>query len=121
MKTVVLLSALCILGSACATSDTDPDLEAWTREVRVLTPDQVGERPYEELAGLEETEPIRLSGEDVAIDAAQRRLRRRAAKLDADAVVIVFCDRAPVRASDSVVQSEPSILCQGVAIRWTRD
>ncbi len=85
----------------------------------MITPGQVGERQYEEISGLEEQERIGVSGEDAAISIAEQRLRRRAAKLDADAVVIVACGRN-VRAinDDPMPVTEPMVVCHGVAIRW---
>ena len=61
-----------------------------------------------------------VGGEDAAIDTAKRRLRRRAAQLDGDAVVIVECGRN-VRPMDEteISRMTPEVVCHGVAIRWT--
>ena len=126
MKRLAACAAISILMAGCGSSkSTDPDLDAWEREVRIITPAQIADRQYEELGGLlEEREPIRSSygGDEQAIDAAKRRLRRRAAELDADAVVIIECGRS-VRAMDPVEQhslpgNELEVICHGVAIRW---
>jgi len=120
MRKLLALAALLVIVSSCSSStSSDANLDAWTREVDILTPDRVGDRQYEELAGLEETERIGHMGEDSAISNAKHRLRRRAAKLDADAVVIVACGRN-VRSieEDPMPSPEPTVVCHGVAIRW---
>jgi hypothetical protein len=122
MRKFLALAALLMIMSSCSSSgssSSDPNLDAWTREVDILTPDRIGDRQYEELAGLEEQERIGHMGEDSAISEAKHRLRRRAAKLDADAVVIVACGRnvRPVE-EDRLPSPEPMVVCQGVAIRW---
>jgi len=100
----------------CASSDQDDAAARWAREVRVMTPEQVAAsgNTYEELGFLEERVSMRSGGEDSARSDAERRLRYRAAKLDADAVVIVACGEA----RDQSTQMSPELLCQGVAIRW---
>lgn len=122
MRMFPALAVLLIVVSSCSSSSSsssDPNLDAWTREVVILTPDRLGDRQYEELAGLEEQERIGHLGEDSAISNAKHRLRRRAAKLDADAVVIVACGRdvRPIE-PDPMPSPEPTVVCQGVAIRW---
>lgn len=120
MRLFPALAVLLIIVSSCSSSSSsDPNLDAWTREVVILTPDRLGDRQYEELAGLEEQERIGNLGEDSAISNAKHRLRRRAAKLDADAVVIVACGRdvRPIE-PDPMPSPEPTVVCQGVAIRW---
>jgi hypothetical protein len=122
MRKFLALAATLICFSGCSSSgssSSDPNLDAWTREVEILTPDRVGDRGYEELAGLEEQERIGPMGEDSAISNAKHRLRRRAAKLDADAVVIIACGRnvRPLE-EDPLPSSEPTVVCHGVAIRW---
>ena len=85
----------------------------------MLTPNQVGDRQYEEISGLEEQQRIGVSGEDAAISTAKQRLRGRAAKLDADAVVIIACGRNVKTIDDNPMATmEPMVVCQGVAIRW---
>ncbi len=116
---VVVVVVSIVLASCSSSTSSDPDLDAWTREVRVITPDQVGSRQYEEISGLEEQERIGVSGEDAAISIAEQRLRRRAAKLDADAVVIVACGRNVRAINDNPMPAtEPMVVCHGVAIRW---
>jgi hypothetical protein len=122
MKKSLALAVLVVIVSSCSSSSSsssDADLDAWTREVVILTPDRLGDRQYEELAGLEEQERIGHMGDESAISNAKHRLRRRAAKLDADAVVIVACGRdvTPIEA-DPMPSPEPTIVCHGVAIRW---
>jgi hypothetical protein len=122
VKRGVACAALLALAFGCSSSTSDPNLDAWEREVKVLTPAQVGDRQYEELGGLlEEREPMRsgFGGEEEAVDAARQKLRRRAAELDADAVVIVECGRH-VRSIDEGSRSSmvPEVVCHGVAIRW---
>ena len=103
-------------------SSSSSDLAAWEQEVAIISPAQVGERQYEELGGLlEEREMIEANfgGEDQAIEVARRRLRRRAAERDADAVVIVECGHhvRPVEGSE-LPNPVPEVVCHGVAIRW---
>ncbi|MFV2072949.1 MAG: hypothetical protein ACC742_09900 [Thermoanaerobaculales bacterium] len=102
---------------ACSSSQPRTELDQWEREVRILYPGQLTGREYETIAGMEETETIVGMGEDTAVNTATHRLKRRAAKLDADAVVIVSCgrQRSP---SDPVRSQLPTVLCKGVAIRW---
>lgn len=120
-KLWLFFAVAAVVTTACGSSSgADPDLDAWTREVRVLTPTQIGGRGYEEVGALEEREPIGGGTEEWAVSAAKERLRRRAAGIDADAVVIVECGRA-VRPTDPMdtrpLQDE--VICRGVAIRWT--
>jgi len=123
MKRIVTCAALSLLVLGCSSSKSaDPNLDAWEREVDIISPAAVGERQYEELGGLlESREVIRASygSEDQAIDTAKRALRRQAAKLDADAVVIVECGRhvRPVEETN-LPSMGPEIICHGVAIRW---
>jgi hypothetical protein len=120
MKKALVFAVLFFASIGCSSSSTsDPNLDAWTREVRVITPSQVGDRQYEEISGLEEQQRIGVSGEDDAISTAKQRLRRRAAKLDADAVVIIACGRSVRTIDDNPMPTtEPMVICQGVAIRW---
>ena len=57
----------------------------------MIAPQQIGDREYEEVANLEEKEQIGTFGEENAVNTAKENLRRRAAKVDADAVVIIAC------------------------------
>lgn len=123
MRRIVACAALSVLVLGCSSSkSSDPNLDAWEREVRIISPSQVGERQYEELGGLLETkEPLRSAygSEEQAIDSAKRDLRRQAAKLDADAVVIIECGRHVRPAEETNLPSTgPEIICHGVAIRW---
>jgi hypothetical protein len=105
---------------ACS-SATTPEEEAarrWAREVRILRPGQLGDRPYDVRAGLEERVPISTMGKEAAIREAERSLKLRAARVDADAVVIEFCDRARDQ-RDITTMNTPMVICQGYAIRWT--
>lgn len=111
-----------VLALGCASSDQDDEAARWAREVRVLRPEQVGDRGYDVLGQLEERVVIGVSGEDGARSEAEHRLRYRAAKLDADAVVMFGCERAggldsPARPGDDLAMT-PTLVCQGLAIRW---
>ena len=123
MKKILVITVLAVAAIGCSSSTTsDPNLDAWTREVTVITPNQVGDRQYEEISGLEEQERIGATGEEDAISSAQQRLRRRAAKLDADAVVIIACGRNVRSIDDNPMPTTgPMVVCQGVAIRWKND
>ena len=47
MKHTVLIVILFCVAVGCSTSGPDdPDLEAWTQEVRVLEPGQIGDREH---------------------------------------------------------------------------
>ena len=88
----------------------------------MLRPEQVGDRGYDVLGQLEERTTIGATGEDGARSEAERRLRYRAARLDADAVVLIGCEsagdaRRPSRPTDDLAMT-PTLVCQGVAIRW---
>lgn len=123
MKRIAACAALSLLILGCSSSNSaDPDLNAWQREVDIISPAAVGERQYEELGGLlEAKEVIRATygSEDQAIDTAKRDLQRLAAKLDADAVVIIECGRhvRPVEETN-LPTTGPEVICHGVAIRW---
>ena len=123
MKKTLALAVLAVAAIGCSSStsstSSDPNLDAWTKEVRVITPNQVGDRQYEEISGLEEQERIGVGGEEGAISTAEQRLRRRAAGLDADAVVIIACGRnvKPIE-DDRLMHKEPTVVCHGIAIRW---
>jgi hypothetical protein len=121
-KKTFAYTAVLFLALGCASTSSDPNVDAWEKEVRILAPSQLGDRQYEELGGtLETKKAVRSSygGEDAAIDAARRELRRRAAELDADAVVVYECGRhvRPIE-EDMMPKTGPEIVCHGVAIRW---
>ncbi len=120
MNKTLCLGVLLLAALGCSSSDSaDADLEAWTREVRVIAPHQIGDREYEEVANLEETVDIGTLGEGNAVATAKENLRRRAAKLDADAVVIIACGQHVRSANmDQIRSMGPEVVCQGVAIRW---
>lgn len=123
MRRIVACAALSLLMLACSSSKSaDPNLDAWQKEVDIISPGAVGERQYEELGGLlESKEVIRTSygSEDQAIDTAKKNLQRQAARLDADAVVIIECGRH-VRPAEgtNLPNTGPEVICHGVAIRW---
>ncbi len=122
MKKALLFTVLVVAVWGCASSSSDENLDAWTREVRAIPMAQIGDRQFEEIAHLEEHEPIRQGTYDEnLIERAEFRLRKRAAELDADAVVIVACGRdvRPIIHEDIAPNPGPKIVCQGVAIRWT--
>ena len=120
MKRMVVLVVLCVVGLSCSSSTpAEQDLNAWTREVEVITPSEVGDRLYDEIAGFEEKARIGIGGEEDAIASAKSRLRRRAAKVDADAIVIIRCGRNVASIEEDPMPSNaPMVVCQGVAIRW---
>ncbi len=121
MKKALLFAVVAAAAWGCSSSSSDPNLDAWTREVRAISVAQIGDRQFEEIAQLEEQETLRQgSYEEDAISRAKDRLRRRAAQLDADAVVIVACDRnvKPI-VEDVAPHNDPVVVCHGVAIRWT--
>ena len=123
MRRIVACAALSLMVLGCSSSkSSDPNLDAWEREVRIISPSQIGERQYEEVGGLlESREPLRSAygSEEQAIDAAERNLRRQAAKLDADAVVIIECGRHVRPVEETRMPSTgPEIICHGAAIRW---
>jgi hypothetical protein len=120
MKLLLVLACISTVVSGCSSSTTPEDEAAlrWASEVRILKPAQLGDRPYEVIGGLEERVQISAMGKEDAIGEAERKLRFRAAKLDADAVVIEFCDQAR-DPRDLSTRSTPTVICQGYAIRWT--
>ena len=120
-KLWLFIAVVAAFTTACGSSaGADPDLDAWTREVRVLTTDQLGGRGYEEVGALEEREPLGGGTEEWAVSAAKERLRRRAARIDADAVVIVDCGREARRTDPLGARPlQDEVICRGVAIRWT--
>jgi hypothetical protein len=123
VKTTAVCAALIILTLGCgSTKSSDPNIDAWEREVQILSPGQIGDRQYEELGGLLEeyvTLGHSFGNEEAAIDNAKRRLKRRAAERDADAVVILECGRHVRRVEQSTAPSTgPEVVCHGAAIRW---
>ena len=120
MTKILLCGTVLLAAIGCSSStSSDPDLEAWTREVRVIAPQQIGDREYEEVANLEEKVTVGTFGEENAVKTAKENLRRRAAKVDADAVVIIACGQNVRSAEpDQMRGMGPEVVCQGVAIRW---
>ena len=123
MRRIVACVALSLLVLGCSSSkSSDPNLDAWEREVEIIEPGQIGDRQYEELGGLlESREPLRptYGSEEQAIDSAKRQLRRQAAERDADAVVIFECGRYVRPMEDTNIPTTgPEIICHGGAIRW---
>jgi len=109
------VAAAAVLLVACASEPTAA--ERWAREVRVLEPWQLGDRPYDEVGVLLETEAIGPGGDDAAARVAKGRLRLRAAELDGDAVVIGLCERGVVP-DDPATRLRPTVVCEGLVIRW---
>lgn len=106
--------AVAALGVSCASSNQDDPAARWAKEVEVLRPEQVGNRIYDVLAEMEERVDIFASDADAAKSDAVRKLRYQAAKVDADALVVVAC----AAARDAEGRTSPAIVCRGAAIRW---
>jgi len=119
MKRRLLAVCLTVLAVGCASNATEEDLDAqsWAREVRIITPENVGDRDYDVLAELEERVRITAMGEEDAVSEAERRMRLRAARVDADAVVMAGCGRITDR-DDFEARTTPTMRCLGYAIRW---
>ena len=110
----VVLAACAV---ACSSSGTDDEAARWAREVQVLSPEhlQAMNRDYDVVGNLEERVTLGPTGDrEAALREAERRLRFRAAKLDADAVVVYDCRRA----ADFEARTSPAYVCQGAAVRW---
>lgn len=116
-RTAAVLLLATSAGLAGCASHQLSDNERWARELRVLDPSQLGSRSYDEIGVLLETEPIHADGEAAAISTAKNRLRLRAAELDGDAVVIGFCERG-VDPDDPATRLRPTVVCEGLVIRW---
>jgi uncharacterized protein YbjQ (UPF0145 family) len=106
--------AVAALAVSCASSNQDDPAARWAQEVEVLRPEQVGNRIYDVLAEMEERVDIFAGDTDAAKSGAVRKLRYQAAKVDADAVVVVSC----VPARDMEGRANPAIICRGAALRW---
>ena len=113
---LLIVVAVAVLSAGCGSTQA-PQGENLPQYVRVITPDDIRGRDFDPVGELETTQPIGASGEDEAIRAAKDNLRRRAAKLDADAVVIGHCGVGRTR-SDPMSDLTPTVVCQGLAIRW---
>jgi hypothetical protein len=113
-----VLGAVVLLGCASEASQEEQEVRRWAREITVLQPGNLGDRAYDVLAELEERVPIGAMGEDAARDEAERSMRLRAAKIDADAVVLAEC-RTVADPDDWEARTTPTLRCLGLAIRWT--
>jgi len=117
---LVLVLALAVVAAwvaGCSSSQTDDEAARWAREVQVLSPERLQSmnRDYDVVGNLEERVTLGTRGDrDAAVDEAERRLRYRAAKLDADAVVVYDCRRA----TDFEAGTSPALICHGAAILW---
>jgi hypothetical protein len=114
---ILVLVTISLGGLACSSSQTDDDVARWAREVQVLSPERLHgmNKDYDVVGNLEERITLGSRGDvEAAKDEAERRFRYRAAKLDADAVVVYDCRRA----TDFQAQTSPAVICQGAAILW---
>jgi len=114
---VVAIATASLAAIACSSSGADDEAASWAREVEVLSPErlQAMNRNYDVIGNLEERVILGATRDrEAAIASAERTLRYRAAKLDADAVVVYDCRQA----ADFEAKTSPAILCQGAAIRW---
>jgi len=112
----VLVTVFAVACGSTATEE-EQDVRRWAREIRILEPGQVGDRPYDVLAELDERVRIGAMGESDAISRAKDNMRLRAAKVDADAVVLAGCRRLAPR-EDFEAGTTPTMRCVGYAIRW---
>jgi len=119
MRGPLLILLVAVAAAACSSSKPGPDDDArrWAAQMPTLRPEQVGDRPYDILTALEERRQIGAMGEDDAAREAERLLKLRAAKVDADALVLVYCGRI-TDPNDWEASRVPTLLCQGYAIRW---
>ena len=118
MMLVVVCVASLFGGCASNMSEEDRAAQRWAQQIRILEPDQLGDRTYDVLAELEERVRVSAAGEEEAVSEAKRRMRLRAAKVDADAVVMVRCERI-IDPNDWDAKTTPTVGCIGYAIRWT--
>lgn len=121
MRSLFLVICVTAISFGCASNMSEEDAEArrWAQEIRILQPEDVGDRPYDVLAELDERVRIGPMGEEDAISEAERLMRLRAAKVDADAVVMSGCRRLTSR-DDFQAGSNPTMRCVGYAIRWLK-
>jgi hypothetical protein len=115
--TLLLCIAVALVGCASGMSDEEKDARSWAQEIRIIRPDEVGDRDYNILAELEERVRIGSLGVDDAESEAKRNMRYRAAKVDADVVVFSGCRRL-TREDDFASSANPTLLCIGHAVRW---
>ncbi len=131
---LIALAGLAGLLISCASAPAD-DSATKPGEVRVFRPDQFPDREYEVLGELEETEPVGVTAVDpdpyrrgetdvrnerqlrAAEERTIARLRSRAAKLDADALVVVECGRL-VDPADPSTRYQETVRCVGFAVRF---
>lgn len=115
---VVLVVLAVAAGCSSTPNPEDEETRRWAREIRVLRPESLGDRQYAVLAELEERVRIGAMGERAAQDEAERSMRWRAAKIDADAVVLADCSRIQ-DPDDWEARTTPTLRCIGYAINWT--
>ncbi len=116
---IVMCGVVLLGGCASNQSQENADAQRWAQQIRILKPENLGDRSYDVLAELDERVRISAMGEEDAVSEAERRMKLRAAKVDADAVVVVRCER--IRdPNDWDAKSTPTVGCIGYAIRWTK-
>jgi hypothetical protein len=134
LKLATASAACCVLLAACA-SGSDSGAAARPTDVRVYRPSDFPDRDYEVLAELEEIEPVgaprvdpdpahRSEDDRVADrrrqDAEHRaiaRMRTRAARLEADALVVTECGRL-IDSRDPSTRYQETMHCTGFAVRF---
>jgi hypothetical protein len=114
--TIALCGLLALAGCSSSGGEDDQN-SSWARQIRFIDPAHLGDRDYEELGVIDEQAAITANGEEAAVDRAKDGMRRRAAAVDADAVVIVECGRF-VDPDDPSIRAASTVRCRGVAIRW---
>jgi hypothetical protein len=120
MRSIILLvcTAVGLAGCASGVTEEEQDAARWAREIRIIRPDEVGDRDYKVLAELEERVRIdSLGGVEGARSEAERNMRYRAAKVDADVVVFSGCRRLS-REQDVDASLNPTLMCLGHAVQW---
>jgi hypothetical protein len=115
---VIVIGLSELSGCASATSQEDSEIRRWAREIRILEPGNLGDRRYDVLAELEERVRIGPLGEEDARAEAERSMRLRAARIDADAVVLADCGRV-TDSDDWEARTTLILRCVGYAIRWS--
>lgn len=109
--------AICVsLFAACGGTQTiSPELRRKAATIRILTPDDIGER---ELSVIREVSGLSCAvqaGASPSMDAAREDLRVEAAKAGADALSAVICREGDVDLGSNCWKT---IRCTGDAIRW---
>lgn len=115
--------ALCLvlaLGSllpACASTETvNPEIRRKAAKIDVLSEEEIGDREYEILGEVEGLSCARQAGSDPSRKGAERDMIVQAEKLNADAVISVFCEEGGTSLSSNCWST---FECRGDAIRWT--